>query len=200
MIISKPNPKDGNINWTVYTAPAIEPITLNELKLFARIDGTDEDILLTQFISAARQAAEEYLRRALITQTIRASLDFWPDNGLLELPRPPLQSITQIATRTEAGVLTVFTSTYYYAVTESDPGYVQIKQDYEYPVNYERDKAGIIVDYVAGYGDRSQDVPAQIRMALMLWATSIYENRVVSSDPPPEAQLLLDKYRLERIF
>jgi uncharacterized phiE125 gp8 family phage protein len=199
MIIPKQLPSDGNISWTVYTAPAVEPISLSELKIFARIDGSDEDNLLTQFIVAARQAAEEYLRRALITQTIRATVDFWPESGSLELPRPPLQSITQIATRDEDGTLTVYDSSYYYAVTEAIPGYVQIKKSYTYPLNYDRDKAGIIIDYVCGYGTRAQDVPENIRQALYLWATTMYENRVISNDPPPEARAYLDLFRVERV-
>lgn len=198
MIQSKALPTDGNIAWRVTTAPAVEPITVADLKLFARIDGSVEDALLSQFIVAAREAAEEYLRRALISQTIRATVDFWPESGLLELPRPPLQSITQIATRDEDDTETEYDSDYYYAVLESIPGYAKIKQSYSPPINTDRDKAGIVIDYIAGYGDRADDVPMQIRTALYLWATAIYENRVISTEPPPEARQLLDIFRVER--
>lgn len=199
MIESKALPKDGCMSWTVYTAPAVEPISVSELKTFARIDGNEEDSLLSQFIVAARSAAEEYLKRALITQTIRATVDFWPETGTLEMPRPPLQSITQIFTRDESGTATVYSSSYYYTVTESIPGYIQIKKGSTVPTNYDRDKAGIVIDFLCGYGTRAQDVPEQIRQALYLWATSIYENRVVSPEPPPEAKPLLDIFRVERV-
>jgi uncharacterized phiE125 gp8 family phage protein len=199
MIISKSLPTDGNISFVLYSAPSVEPISVSELKTFARIDGDDENTLLSQFIVAARIAAEDYLKRSLITQTIRATIDFWPESGKIELPRPPLQSITQIATRDEDDALTVYDSDYYYAITESIPGCVVIKKGATNPANYDRDYAGIIIDYVCGYGDRAQDVPEPIRQALYLWTTSIYENRVVSTEPPPEARPLLDIFRVERI-
>lgn len=198
MILNRSLPADGNISFMIYTAPAVEPISVEEVKLFARIDGDDEDSLLSQFIVAARVAAENYLGRALITQTIRASVDFWPESGLLELPRPPLQSITQIATRDEDDVLTVYSDEYYYSVTEALPGYVKIKKGITPPENTDRENAGIIIDYVAGYGDRAEDVPEPIRQALMLWTSVIYESRVVASDPPPEARAMLDLFRVER--
>ena len=199
MIVEKSLPADGNISFTIYTAPAVEPISVEELKLFARIDGDDEDSLLSQFIVAARMAAENYLGRALISQTIRASVDFWPESGLLELPRPPLQTITQIATRDEDNALTVYDSTYYYAVTESIPGYVKIKKGITPPENTDREKAGIIIDYVSGYGDRAEDVPEPVRQALLLWAASVYENRAVGTEPPPEARPLLDLFQVINI-
>ena len=39
----------------VITAPTSEPITLAEAKAQCRVDGTDEDTLITSLIGAARQ-------------------------------------------------------------------------------------------------------------------------------------------------
>ena len=97
MIVSRELPADGNMSFGIYSAPSIEPVSVEELKLFARIDGEDEDSMLAAIIVAVRMATEEYLKRSLITQTVRAAIDFWPDSGKLELPKPPLQSVVQIA-------------------------------------------------------------------------------------------------------
>jgi uncharacterized phiE125 gp8 family phage protein len=81
--------EDGNAEWSVTTEPSTEPITTEEFKLFARIDGDDEDTLIQGFIEASRMAAEIYLGRALLSQTITLKMDWWPgelnniENGLV---------------------------------------------------------------------------------------------------------------------
>lgn len=59
--------------------PAIEPITLSEAKTHLRVDFTDDDTLITTLIIVARQAVEEFLGRALITQTWQVFYDRFPD-------------------------------------------------------------------------------------------------------------------------
>jgi uncharacterized phiE125 gp8 family phage protein len=187
-----------NLGWTVTTQPVSEPITLQELKDFAHIDGTDEDILLNSFIESARRAAENYLRRALLEQTITLKMDYWPSE-IIELPRPPLISITAIETLDESNTATVYSSDNYYIITGSDPGFVVIKQGITFPINTERSFGGIQVRYKAGYGTNRTDIPNSIRDGIKLWATEIYENRFVRDDPPPEAMNLLSPYRMLRI-
>jgi uncharacterized phiE125 gp8 family phage protein len=190
--------KDGNMEYSVITEPVIEPVTLEELKLFGRIDGEDEDLLLTNFIVSARMAAEQYLRRSLITRTIRARIDYWLQNQL-ELPMPPLITVSKIATVNEDGTETEFDSDNYYVVNDAIPGKVIIKQGISKPYTYDREKGGIIIEYTAGYGAEPDDIPNPIRTGIMLWAMNIYENRVISNDPPPEALATLNLFRVERV-
>src|SRR3954471_23227089 len=92
-------------------APAIEPVTLQEAKDFARVDGLEDDGLIASLIVTARQLAELATRRALITQTWVLKADAFPrarGNGgwrfarrnapddSIRLPLPPLQSVTSI--------------------------------------------------------------------------------------------------------
>ena len=63
MIFNESLPSDGNRVFEVTTAPSVEPITVTELKTFARIDGSDEDTLLSGFIAGARQACEKYKQK-----------------------------------------------------------------------------------------------------------------------------------------
>ena len=181
--------------FAVMGAPAIEPISLEELKLFGRIDGTDEDALILGFIEAARQACENYLGRALIEHSITLQMDEWPDI-VVELPRPPLISITAVETLTEDNVATVYDSTNYYIVTTGSPGLLIIKNGATPPENSSRYYRGYQIRYKAGYGSSRADVPRVIREALKLWTMDIYENRVVSEVPPPEAINLLMPYRM----
>lgn len=188
-------PDKGNRSWKVITEPTVEPCTVAELKTFARIDGSDEDTLLEGFIKAARLATEEYLGRYLIEQEVRCIFDFWYSEEI-ELPRPPLISVTKIATLDEDDTETEYSSSNYYVITEDCPGRVILKQGVTPPTNTERDYGGYKIEYSAGYGSQASDVPASITEAIKLWATAIYENRAVTGEPPPEARPLLDMYRV----
>ena len=199
MINSKSLPSDGNMVWSITTDPTVEPITVDELKLFGRIDGSDEDTLLSNFITAARIAAEEYLGRALLEQTITLKMDYWPEENEVELPRPPLISITSISELDEDDTATTYSSNNYYIITESIPGKVIIKYGSTPPdaiSNNSRQKGGIQIIYKAGYGSNATDVPQSIREGVKLWAMDIYENRVVREEPPPEARTFFDIYRV----
>ena len=76
-LIIKPLPKHGNRSFAVSIAPLLEPVTLDELKDFAHIDGSDEDTTIEGFITAARVASEKYTGRAFISQTITMKMDYW---------------------------------------------------------------------------------------------------------------------------
>ena len=70
------------------TPPAVPLITLNEAKLHEKIDEDEDDILIQNQIEAATRMAEEFTRRAFITQsweyrTSRIS-------SIIEIPRPRL--------------------------------------------------------------------------------------------------------------
>jgi uncharacterized phiE125 gp8 family phage protein len=54
----------------VTTQPAIEPVSLQEVKDSLRITSSSEDSLITQYIVDARVYAENYTGRKFITQTL----------------------------------------------------------------------------------------------------------------------------------
>ena len=189
---------DGNREWRVTVQPAIEPITIEELKLFARIDTDDEDSLLTDFIETARRLIENYLGRALIQQTITLKMDFWTGD-VIELPRPPLISITAVETLDESDTATTYDSSNYYIITTSEPGKLVIKQSKTYPQNTTRDYGGFQIRYLAGYGSNATDVPQAIRDGIKMWATIFYESRVVENKTPEKIRSLIFPYRIWQI-
>lgn len=58
---------------------AMEPVTLAEAKLAARVDVSDLDALLTGVISAARKQAEHITQRVYRRRTFAFELDAWPE-------------------------------------------------------------------------------------------------------------------------
>jgi uncharacterized phiE125 gp8 family phage protein len=187
---------DENMVWDVTTPPAIEPVSLEEFKMFARIDGNDEDSQLLSFLITARSLIEKYLNRALIEQTITLKMDSWPEKEVIELPRPPLISITAVETLNESDVATVYSSSNYYIIKNKEPGLLVLKFGVTPPQNTERYYGGYQVRYKAGYGSTSASVPNVLKDCIKQWAMTMYENRAIVEEPPAEVKALLSNYRI----
>ena len=191
-IITRPLDQYANRVWDVTTKSVIEPVTLEEVKLYGKIDGTARDDVLRSFIQSVREAAEDYLSRALLEQTVTMYTDWWPGE-VVELPLPPLISITSVATLDEDDVATTYASTKYYTNTTAEPGKLIIRDGYAFPNNTSnRRDSGYRIIYKAGYGTARTDVPSKIRDALKMWCVAALESMIVDSEPPPEAARLLD--------
>jgi len=198
MIIPKsPDPR-GNRKLYLVNAPTTEPITVNELKTFARLSGTAEDDLLEGFIKAIRGQMELYLRRALISQTWAISMDFWPSE-VIQLPMPPLISVTSVVTIDEDDTETTYDSDNYYVHTNSIPGELVLKNGVTAPYNTDRYHGGYKITYTAGYGTAASDVPQLIREGIKLWTTLFYEDRITTAEPPDDVKKMVRFYRMDRI-
>ena len=193
-IISSSITEEENLTWEVTTAPSIEPVTADNVKLYARIDGSSEDTLIEGFIEAVRGATEKYLGRALINQTITVSLNQWPRSPI-ELPRPPLVSIEEVRTVDEDDATTTYSSDNYYVRT-GDVSQLVLKFEKTEPQNTDRFFGGYEIEYISGYGTAVTDVPDAIKTGITMWVADIYENRVPISEPPGIVQTLLAPYRI----
>jgi len=198
MIIPEELAKDGNIVYKVSVEPLIEPISLDDLKLFARIDGDTEDALLQSLITSARSFAENYLNRSLIEQTLIAKMDFWPCEAVA-LPRSPLISITSVQTLDEDDTATTYSSDNYYLDLYSEPGKIILKNGVSAPTNTDRTYGGFKITYKAGYGAAASNVPKPIRDGIKQWAMNMYENRAIAEEPPFEVKTMLDLYKVHRV-
>ncbi len=58
--------------------PALEPVSLADIKAYGRVSTTADDALLTSLISAAREWSEIFCERRFIFRTQRLQMDFFP--------------------------------------------------------------------------------------------------------------------------
>lgn len=163
-------------SFRVITAPAVEPITLAEAQVHLRVDSSDEDDDIEARIIAARIQCENISHRAFVTQTLEVTLDQWPCGDVIQLPRPPLASITSITYIDSDGNSTVMSSSLYFADTASEPGRLALKYGQSWPTVTLRPYAGIAIRYVAGYG-LAASVPENYKQAVKLMLGHLYENR-----------------------
>ena len=199
------------------TPPAVEPVGVAEMKLFMRVedDFEGEDELIASLIATARAAAENYTGRAFITQTVRLSLDGIRPLGDWEpgyyqlpvdyfdaalpssvpLPRQPIQSIVAVTTYDASNVATVYSPSLYTLIGSA----LTLNRGSYWPSGLRTTAPGVI-DYLAGYGEAPESVPAPIRTAIKMHVAAMYEERgQCSDDVPAKCQQLLRQYKIDRL-
>lgn len=158
------------------SAPATEPVTLTEAKAHCRVDISDDDTLIGTLIQAAREYVEDVVRRSLITQTWRYSLDCWPKCNEIALPQPPLISVTSVVYYDSDGDSNTFATSEYDVDADSEPGRIVLKYGKIWPSEALRPAAPIQITYQAGYG-AAASVPQKYKQAMLLLIGHWYENR-----------------------
>jgi uncharacterized phiE125 gp8 family phage protein len=161
-----------------------------------------EDNLLSVLITAAREYCEGYTGRALATQTIEAYLDEFPCGDCIELPRPPLQSVTSVKYTDSAGTETTMTVTTQYLVdADSDVGRIVLPYGVSWPSFTEYPVNPIKIKYVCGYY-ASNLIPKSIKQAMLLLIGHWYANREavltgsISKEIEFAVKALLSMYRV----
>lgn len=186
----------------VTTAPAATPILLADLRKHLRIDGAtdeNEDAVLTAYIAAAVQFVEDYCGISLITQTRDTKFDYF--ENLIELPRPPLASVSYIKYLDADGAQQTLADTVYQVDTFSRPGIIRLGVNQSWPAVYDQAQA-IEIRYLTGFGNSGSYVPETIKHALKLLCGHWYENRTpvnignIVNSLPFAVEPLLAPYRV----
>ena len=182
------------------SGPAVEPITLAEMKAYLRVDDDDfaQDDLIAGLIRAARLMVEAASRRILIEQSWRVVLDRWPAGGTILLPIAPLIAVDGITVTDEAGNLSDVPASAFEADGISDPPRIAVAGAPEpgKPCN------GISIALRAGYGSSPEAVPATLKLAIRILVAHWFENRGdVAGEQflPPEALALVAPFQRMRL-
>lgn len=195
---------DSHQSAVLYTAPAVEPLSLNEAKAQIRkeLTETDEDDSINAWIVAARQACEQFTRRSLITQVWELFLDEFPDTtkGIIKLPWPNLRAVTHIKYYDTDGVQQTLSTSLYQTDIKSVPGRVSPAYNESWPDTRELLNA-VEIRYSAGYGDAASAVPGPIKQAMKLLIAHFDKNREavnvgnIVTELPFAVRALLSPYR-----
>lgn len=156
--------------------PAVEPVALEAAKGFLRVDDTAEDAFIETLVTAARLHIEGVTGRALVTQTWRLTLDAWPEDRVVDLPVGPLRSLTAITAYDGEGTGHDIPLAQFRPETDAAPARLFLPPTVSGMPALRR-RGGIEVDYAVGYGDTGDDVPADLRRALLSLVGYWFENR-----------------------
>ena len=161
---------------SIQTVPSVEPLSTADAKTHLRVGASDRDAYVDDLVASARQLFEDLSGRALITQTWDLWLDAWPVEEVIELPRPPLQSITSIDYYDVDDVSATLASSKYLVDTDSFPGRAILNDGQDWPTTTLRPKKNVRLRFVAGQGNAASDVDAIDVHAIRSLVSHFWEN------------------------
>lgn len=177
----------------VHTEPAQEPVTLQEVKEYLRVEDSTDERTLRPLIETARRFAEEHMGRTLVSTTFQQfwdSLDEMEDplfegvrqgpylnyyKNHLVLAKGPVLSITHVKTFNDNDVETVFASSKYYLDNAREPARIVLRTGETFPTAL-RVANAIEVQYVSGYSS-VYSIPEPIRLGILQHIAHLYEHR-----------------------
>lgn len=202
----------------VITAPAEEPVSLQEAKDHLRVEVSADDSLIARLITDAREWSEWYTRRALVTQTWKLWCRQFPGvctdqdgepaiagRGLsaydqaIVLPGGKVSAVTAVS-YVDTGGVTQTLDADAYALDAKDPrSLARLVPAYGMAWPSTRDIPNAVsVAYQVGYGGASA-VPAVFKQAILLHVGWSYENRE-PADREGYMQALETKLADSRLF
>lgn len=186
------------------TAPALEPVTLQEAKNQLRLETADDDVLVAALVKAARERVEEDTSRGLVTQTWElvqnsfAGVDtlelgyrgrqpyigFGPNFGAtatpsgslpwIELPKGVVASVTSVKYIDTLGAEQTLSASVYTVDMASVPARLMLAYGQAYP-NTRPQWDAVVIRYVVGTA--VANVPQALKQAILIALTQMYENR-----------------------
>lgn len=183
--------------WTdiVTVEPAGEPVCVDEVKHFARIDHKDDDAMLASFITTARAKVESYCKRAIITQTRALKADCFPGCSIIDEFRAPLASVSSVAYTDPNGAAQTMSSAMYQVDATSTPGRLGLLEGYSWPSTKPGIFNAVVITYVAGQAAAS--VPVALKEAIKRVVKAMFDGCSVDDAMDSGVLSLLADYRVE---
>ena len=197
----------------VITPPSALVVSVADVKAFLIDVPSSDDAIIEHFIKTAIESAKQYTRRAIAVETLEVQMDGFsaPDGddrlaamgpgtftayvpgilggaGEVDLPFPPLQSVTSITTFSRANAPSVVDPSLY--EVDLQGARIYLNEGQTWPVDL-RARAAVQIRYVAGY----TAIPADMAQAIIQHAAEMYECRS-ACEAPKIARNLLAPYRL----
>jgi hypothetical protein len=170
------------------------------MKDYLRVTTSDDDALIDDFVSSATEQVKQYIRRSLITETLKLTMDGFGDNADIDarldslgagvhtvsrnyilgrphevdLPFLPIQVINSVTTYDRSNNSSVFSSSKY--ELDETGGRLYLNEGETWPDNL-RSREAVEINYDAGYGDSPSDVPAPIVQAVKQQVGKMYDCR-----------------------
>lgn len=177
------------------TPPATFPVTLLEAKAQCRVDGDHEDVLIDRLVAAATARAQRFLRRRLIDQVVDVRVSRFA--RVFPIPLAPVIEVESLRYIDPDGDEQVWDGTL--TLVGSHAPSVALSGDF--PATAVRPDA-VRVRLRAGYGADPQDVPDDIRHAVLMLIAHFYEHReaVVVGTSASVMPLAVESLLLPNVF
>jgi uncharacterized phiE125 gp8 family phage protein len=168
--------------------PTLEPITIESIKDFVRIDDDTEDTTIARFIRTARAHVESVTSTKMVTQTVYFRTDKWSD--FQRLPVAPVRSVTSIQYVDVDGQTQTVDPTIYEANLEGLEPEIVLVQGNAWPTN--RSGSLIRVNASVGYGAPGEQPDVVIQCIAMMVADFYAQRETFSPTGAISAPLAAD--------
>ena len=182
-------------------APAKTPVTVAFAKNYIREVQSRDDEIIEMLIDSSTSAVETWLRRKLITQKFTVTFDSFPhsglaglsidpfwgsfagisDDGVIELPCNPVQSVEEIRYVDETNTVQILAADQYFVDVKSEPARIVPAFQKLFPDTVAQINS-LSIDITSGYGPDPKDIPAEIRTVILQLIANDYENRESQSE------------------
>lgn len=192
------------------TPPATFGVTVADMEAFLNLTAGQDTGLLQAFIEASYDAIRQYLRRAIITETLELRMDGFPgydesreialgpgvhtvsipwltnrDARVIDLPFGPVQSIVSVTTFARDNSSAVFSAANY----QHDHTRVYLNESAQWPSNL-RNRDAVAIRYTTG----EASPPKAILQAIKQHVAVMYECRE-GCELPAACKAILAPYR-----
>jgi uncharacterized phiE125 gp8 family phage protein len=151
-------------DFTITTVtPLVEPVTLNEARLYCRVTNVSENDLIQLMITAARETIEKATGLSLVPKTIEVY--FNNIDGNFEVPFGPINKVTfELYDMAQGGI-------------EIDSANFRLIGD-DFPKLTFPNYANLKAFYGSGYNTQpNQTIPTDLKLAILDQISYNYENR-----------------------
>lgn len=189
------------MNPIALVGPAVEPVSLAEMKAHLRLDGPDEDALVEALIVAGRVTVERQTRLALIEQSWCFALQTWPRDLSVPLPLYPVRAIEEVRLSGEGGQDVVLSPAHYRLEPEGDVTRLVVDAAAPAPAGL---PTRIEIDFACGFGSAPETVPEPLRLAIRRLVAYWFEHRGDERKPgqpsvPPDVRALIAPFARPRL-
>lgn len=152
------------------------PLDLNTVKQHLSIDLCDasQDTELLLMIKTVALFVQKFTNRVLLNTTFLTFRDYFP--GCISLRKSPFQSLVSFEYVSNTNLVTVDPSTY--QITQSND-YVTLVPlpGYCWPSDFDYIQQTVRIRFIAGYGNKQNDIPAELRSGMLNHIGALYADR-----------------------
>lgn len=159
----------------VVTPPAVEPVSLAEIKEQLGVTLALDDAMLARKARAAREYVERFIGQPLLVTVFDGYLDRFPPREI-RLPVGPPRGVSAVAWHDPDGVERILDEAGYLVDDVNDPGQILLAPGRSWPAVAARPNA-VRVRFGAGLAATPEDVPDTLREAVLQLAAWWYEQR-----------------------
>jgi len=164
--------------YNLVSKPVDLPIDIDLIKKQVEIDFSDnsEDVYLSELARSSIAFFEGLTGTVLLTSTYELFLDCFPPCCLIQIMRKPNVAVTSIEYLVDGVFTTVPASDYYLAQT-SEWAAVDLEEGKDWPTDVDAKLNSVKITFTVGYGTNFDDVPYDLKGAILQHIASMFENR-----------------------